>query len=250
VGVAFWKWCNNTGETTTTATSGPNESTVGQVRRTSSLRESSTRREALVSQESRMLCLGFYSVNSPFRLACAFTREFLVLKRVNPFWRGDLFQHLGGCLLLLRKKFESWSETSTKLNLNLYLEKRLQCKSSAAVVNLNLCENGTKHLLFLIKQILSSTFCFKSPIQCRNLRKVPKIWAWIVEKSGKCVCAKIRQNQFYTFQSPLCTSGKHIFKFLQLHCVIYLVSLRRACALLKSPLIPRVSVCLQQLIIN
>jgi hypothetical protein len=28
-----------------------------------------------------MLCLGFYSVNSPFRLACAFTREFLVLKR-------------------------------------------------------------------------------------------------------------------------------------------------------------------------
>jgi hypothetical protein len=46
----------------------------------------------------------------------------------------------------------------TKLNLNLYLDKRLQCKSSTAVVNLILCENDTKHLLFLIKQILSSIF--------------------------------------------------------------------------------------------
>ena len=160
MGVAFWKWCNNTGETTTTATSGPNESTVGQVRRTSSLRESSTRREALVSQESRMLCLGFYSVNSPFRLACAFTREFLVLKRVNPFWRGDLFQHLGGCLLLLRKKFESWSETSTKLNLNLSLEKRLQCKSSAAVVNLTFVWKWYKALAVLNQTDFIKYFLF------------------------------------------------------------------------------------------
>jgi transcriptional regulator of heat shock response len=50
------------------------------------------------------------------------------------------------------------AKTPTKLNLNLYLDKRLQCKSSTAVVNLILCENDTKHLLFLIKQILSSIF--------------------------------------------------------------------------------------------
>jgi hypothetical protein len=82
------------------------------------------------------------------------------------------------------------------LNLNLYLEKRLQCKSSAAVVNLTLCENDTKHLLFLIKQIYQVLSVLKVLFHVETFVKFQKSGLELLKNLANVFVQKIRQNQF------------------------------------------------------
>jgi hypothetical protein len=116
-----------------------------------------------------------------------------------------------------------------------------------------LSENGTKHLLFLIKQILLSTLCFffkKIPFNVETFVKFQKSGLELLKNLANVFVQKSAKTNLTPFSHLSALRVSTSLIFLQLHCVIYLVSLRRAFALLKFPLTPRVSVCLQQLIIN
>jgi hypothetical protein len=105
-------------------------------------------------------------------------------------------------------------------------------------------------LLFLIKQIYQVLSVLKVLFHVETFVKFQKSGLELLKNLANAFVQKSAKTNFTPFSYLSALRVSTSLKILQLHCVIYLVLLRRACALLKSPLTPRVSVCLQQLIIN